>query len=98
MESISLRGEGSGLVATVKGYATGAVEKLTKKSTPEDPRYYYQLQLAPSEDASEAVYAFCEREHAEQVAGAIRKAGAAVPVEATLRIGRRGINVTAVKL
>jgi hypothetical protein len=74
-------------------YAVGAVGKLTKNSTPDNPRYYYQLELAPSPDA-EPIYAFCEEAHAGIVAAAIQKAGAAVPVTISATLGRRGsVNV-----
>jgi hypothetical protein len=94
--SVSVLTRGSGIAATTgEVFLVGAIVKPTKASTPENPRYYHQLQLAPSADSSsgEVVYVFCEAEHMERAADKLTEANAAVPCTVELSVGRRGLNV-----
>jgi hypothetical protein len=83
-----------GIPVEFDAYALGATERATKNSTPDNPRTYFQLSLSGKPDG-EIVYAFCEKAHAEHVATHLQKAGQAVPVTVSARLGRGGsLNVT----
>jgi hypothetical protein len=104
VESISIRKQKSRgfLVPPFACFAVGAQVNVTKKTRelPEsEQRQYFVLELSHDENAEgEVVYPFCEREHVEKVAAAIRETGGAVPVTVTLRLGRDSLNVSSVEI
>jgi hypothetical protein len=109
MESVKIRTRSrEGIqIEGVQLYAVGAEQKVSKaeeakaaEEKREPSRFYYQLTLAHSEDGTGLRhYWFCDEDHAQTVAAALKQAQAPVLVAVDFVIGRRDtIGVESVKV
>jgi hypothetical protein len=94
METISVKAP-SGIPAETKAFVVGAIKRETKNSTEDNPKFWYGLEVAPAPDADSVLF-FCEREHAETAAAAIRDQQAAVEAVVGFVVGKGGVNVTSI--